>query len=87
MGVLDSRRDRVRFYTFLASRIVGVLIALDIALRLESAINTALMLGCILFLAWDNWKTLRSMGGVRGVYGGSMGRSDSLHVINNGKDE
>jgi len=51
----------LRFYTFLASRTAGVLIALHIAYRLEHPVPRALLVAMGVGIARDNWKTLGKM--------------------------
>ena len=51
----------LRFYTFFASRALGVLLALDIARQLETLLPRLLLLAMGLGIAHDNWKTLGKM--------------------------
>ena len=50
-----------RFYTFFISRVLGVLLALDIARQLESWVPRVLLFAMGAGIAHDNWKTLGKM--------------------------
>jgi hypothetical protein len=69
---------KLRFWSFVVSRLALIAIFLDIVRALEQSLSRLLMVATLVSLAFDNWRTLRSMGGVTGVVGGSLGRSDSL---------
>lgn len=51
----------LRFYTFLASRTLGVLLALDIARQLQHWAPRAMLIAMGVGIAHDNWKTLGKM--------------------------
>jgi len=72
------RNIKIRFYSFVLSRIVAFAIFFDMLRCLEQMLTQALMLLMMIGLGLDNWRTLHSMGGAAGLTGGSMGRSDSL---------
>ena len=51
----------LRFYTFLASRMVGVAVALDIARQMSHLLARSLFMALILGMFYNNWKTLGKM--------------------------
>ena len=51
----------LRFYTFLITRMLGVLLALDIARQLTHPLPRVLLLAMGLGIAHDNWKTRGKM--------------------------
>ena len=51
----------LRFYTFLASRMVGVAVALDIARQMNHLLARSLFMALILGMFYNNWKTLGKM--------------------------
>lgn len=70
---------KIRFYTFMASRLVGFFVGIDILRSYaESPPAQAVIVLLLLFFGVDNWKTLKAMSGVGGISAGSLGRSDSL---------
>ena len=73
-----SLNIKIRFFTFVASRLAAFVVGLDLVRRTESPLNQFVMLSIMLFLLLDNWKTLKAMSGIAGVAAGSLGRSDSL---------
>jgi len=75
-----SLNIKIRFYSFVASRLVLLVMSLLITWELESRLNQALMIAVIAVLGLDNWWTLKAMTGVGGLVAGSLGRSDSLAV-------
>ena len=70
---------QIRFLTFVASRLAILFIALDVTRRLESPFNRGLMGSILGGLIFDNYRTLKSMGGMQA---GLRGRSDSLAQLN-----
>lgn len=69
---------KIRFFTFVASRLAAFVVGINLVRRTQSWLNQLVMLSVIAFLSFDNWKTLKAMSGVGGVAAGSLGRSDSL---------
>lgn len=69
---------KLRFYAFVASRLFAIAVGLKIAQQSESRYLQAVLIGLIVFLGYDNLRTLRAMSGIGGVTAGSFGRSDSL---------
>jgi hypothetical protein len=67
---------KVRFFTFVLSRLFAAYIAYDITWQLKRLENRCAMLLLIVVLGYDNVKTLKAMGGT--FTGGAMGRSASL---------
>jgi len=51
----------LRFYTFLATRTLGVLLALDILRQLEHWLPRVLLIVMAVGISYDNWKTLGKM--------------------------
>jgi len=69
---------KIRFYTYVISRFISMLISINIARELESVLSRYMMLATIALLIYDSLRTLRSMSGIGGIAAGSLGRSDSL---------
>jgi len=51
----------IRFYTFVISRALGFLIALDIARQLESPLRRWVFISLAFCMIWDNWRTMNAM--------------------------
>lgn len=56
---------RIRFYSFLVTRVAGVLIALDIMRQLGSPWKRGVMLAMVVGLCYDNWGTLGPRAAIR----------------------